>query len=49
MATPALSDELCIEAVEAYQTHHTMRAAAKALGIPDGTFSHRHATAYPVT
>lgn len=45
MATPALSDELCLEAVKAFEANGTKRAAAHSLGIPEATFTYRYITA----
>ena len=41
MPTPPLSDELAREALEAYRTHGSKGAAARALGLPDRTFDNR--------
>jgi hypothetical protein len=41
MATPALSEELAREAVEALKVHGRIYLAAKALGIPDNTLTNR--------
>lgn len=41
MPTPPLSDELALEALEAYRAHGTKGAAARALGIPENTIRKR--------
>lgn len=41
MATPPISDELCLEAVAALRKHGSQIAASEALGIPRGTLQGR--------
>lgn len=45
MPTPRLTDDLCIQAVEALRVHGNKQAAADALGIPRNTFANRYNTA----
>lgn len=42
MASPPLSDELCLEALRAVEEHGSKAAAARALGIPQNTFRNRY-------